>query len=88
MDDWINQGADPDDDPGVEYVIGEDRLAPWQEAIIAEVLAWFNARAEVPGVVKELTTYCNGGAVVMVDAVNRYLVVRDSDGRIYLDDED
>jgi hypothetical protein len=88
MQDWINQGVDPDDDPGMEYVIGEDMLAPWQEDIVAEVLAWLNARTEVPGVVKELTTYCNGSAVVMVDAVNRYLVVRNADEQIYIDDED
>ena len=88
MQDWINQGVDMDDDPGFDFVIGEDRLAPWQEAIIAEVLAWFNARAEVPGVATEITTYHGGGAVVTVQAVNRYTIVRDSDGQIYVDDED
>jgi len=83
--DPINEGADPDD---WEYtlIIGEDDITPAAQRVIDEVLAWFNARYEHPGVAKSITAY-NGGWSVEIDAIGLYDVVRTDDGQIYVESE-
>lgn len=85
MRDHVNEGAGPDD---WEYtlIIGEDEITPATQRVVDEVLNWFNARAEVPGVAKSITVY-DGGWSVEIEAVGLYDVIRQDDGQIYIESE-